>query len=243
MTQCLPPPPSKPSEIPAMSRHYTVIIPAYNASRTIEDAVNSLRSQTAPPARILLVDDGSTDGTGDLARTLGVEVIRQENQGPGAACNNAFGQIETPFTAYLDADDIWLPEKAASQLARLEADAGLDATFGHLRIFFHGQPVAPDARVHEGWGRTSMMIRTARARAIGPIYDPPAGGRGDMIDWIARGREMGLKFEMSPSVVALRRVIAGSLSYGRDERDVGYLEIARRAMARRRAAATGPEGG
>lgn len=224
-----------------MSSPYTVIIPAYNASRTLDDAVASLRRQTRPPARVLLVDDGSTDGTGDLARQLGLEVVRQENQGPGAACNHALAHVDTPLTAYLDADDLWLPEKAASQLARLDLDAGLDAMFGHLRIFLHGQPVAPDARVHEGWGRTTMMIRTASARAIGPVYDPPAGGRGDMIDWIARGREMGLRFEMSPSVVALRRVISGSLSYGRDARDAGYLEIAKRALARRRALGAGTD--
>lgn len=226
-----------------MTSQYTVIIPAFNASRTLADSVASLRSQTAPPARALLVDDGSTDGTGDLARELGLEVIRQENQGPGAACNHALVQVETPVVAYLDADDIWLPEKAASQLASLEDQADLDGVFGHLRVFFHGQPVAPDGRVHEGWGRTTMMIRTASARAIGPIFDPPGGGRGDMVDWIARGREMGLRFHMSPDVVALRRVIPGSMSYGRDGRDIGYLEIAKRALARRRAALEGGGGG
>lgn len=226
-----------------MSSRYTVIIPAYNASRTLAESIASLRSQTAPPARILVVDDGSTDGTGDLVRALGVEVFRQENQGPGAACNHALPHVETPFVAYLDADDLWLPEKAAAQLARLDSDAGLAATFGHLRLFLHGQPVAPDARVQEGWGRTTMMIRTDIARAIGPVYDPPGGGRGEMIDWVARGREMGFRFEMSPAVVGLRRVIPGSLSYGRDARDGGYLEMARRALERRRALAAGTDPG
>lgn len=224
-----------------MPNHYTVIIPAYNAVRTLADAVTSLRSQTIPPVRILLVDDGSTDGTGDLGRDLGLDVLSQENQGPGAACNHALRQVETPFTAYLDADDLWLPEKAEAQLGSFLETPELDAMFGHVRIFFHGQSVAPDAREHEGWGRTTMMIRTASARAVGPIYDPQKGGRGDMIDWIARGREIGLGFRMSPSVVALRRVIPGSLSYGRDARDAGYLEVAKRALARRRALATGTD--
>jgi len=219
-----------------MSSRYTVIIPAYNATRTLVDAIASLRGQTVPPARVVVVDDGSTDGTGDLARGLGIDVLRQDNQGPGAACNLALQAVDTAFAAYLDADDLWLPEKAALQLASLDAAAGLDAVFGHLRIFFHGRPVDPAARTHEGWGRTTMMIRTDRARQVGPIYDPPEGGRGDMIDWIARGREMGLQFQMSRSVVALRRVIPGSMSYGRDERDIGYLEVARRALIRRRAA-------
>ncbi|MCX5518803.1 glycosyltransferase family A protein [Kaistia defluvii] len=219
-----------------MSSRYTVIIPAFNATRTLADAIASLRGQTVPPARVLLVDDGSTDGTGDHARELGIDVIRQDNRGPGAACNLALQTVDTPITAYLDADDLWLPKKAAWQLASLDEATDVDAVFGHLRIFFHGRPVDPAARTQEGWGRTTMMIRTDCARRIGPIYDPLEGGRGDMIDWIARGREMGLRFQMSPSVVALRRVIAGSMSYGRDERDVGYLEIARRALTRRRAA-------
>lgn len=82
------------------------------------------------------------------------------------------------------------------------------------------------------WGRTSLTIRTDAARAIGPVID---GGRGDMVDWLARGRELGLRIEMAPGVVALRRIRPDSLSYGRDlHKDRGYLLAVKRALDRKR---------
>ena len=77
------PPPDAAGREPG--RAYSVIIPAYNAAPTLPEAVASLVGQTCPPARIIVVDDGSTDGTGALSGRLGAEVIRQENRGPGAA--------------------------------------------------------------------------------------------------------------------------------------------------------------
>lgn len=220
---------------------YTVIIPAFNAAATLGEAIASIRAQTDTAARIIVVDDGSTDRTAALARAAGIDVLVQERQGPGAACNRAIGEVRTPFLAFLDADDLWLPDKIEHQVAAFEREPALDGVFGRVRLFLHGQAVDPDGPERDGWGRTTLLIRTARARAIGPMYDPPAGGRGDMVDWIARGRELGLRFAMQPVVVALRRIIAGSFSYGRDDRDAGYLEVVRRAIRRKRARPAGME--
>ena len=78
-----------------------------------------------------------------------------------------------------------------------------------------------------------MMIRREVAETVGSIVDPP-GGRGEMIDWIARAREAGLTLDMLDEALALRRIRPGSLSYGRDPaRDRGYLQVARLAMQRR----------
>ncbi len=214
---------------------YTLIIPAYNAAATITEAIGSAQRQTRPPARILVVDDGSADDTASVAAACGAEVLRQANQGPGAACNRALTQVETDLIAFLDADDLWLPDKIERQQAAFAEAPDLDAVFGHLRVFQHGRPVDPNARTHAGWGRTTLLMKTASARKVGPVFDPPKGGRGDMVDWIARGREMGQRFLMLDEVVALRRIIATSMSHGRGESDVGYLEVARRALARRRA--------
>jgi hypothetical protein len=80
-----------------------------------------------------------------------------------------------------------------------------------------------------------MMMRTDCALRIGPMIDPPNGKfRGEMIDWLARARELGIRLELMPEALALRRVIPGSLSYGRDERDYGYLHVVKAALDRRR---------
>jgi glycosyltransferase involved in cell wall biosynthesis len=213
---------------------YTVVIPAFNAERTLAAAIGSLAAQSRPPARILVVDDGSTDATAAIAHGLGVDCHSQPNQGPGAATNRGIEQVVTPLVAFLDADDLWLPQKAEDQLSLLAADLALDGVFGHMRLFRHGEVPHLDGAMREGWGRSTLMMRTGRARFVGPIYDPPGGYRGDMVDWISRARDLGVVFAMSPSVVALRRVIPGSLSYGRNDRDTGFLDVARRALARKR---------
>jgi len=218
---------------------YTVIIPAYNAAATIGEAIDSIRGQSHAARRIIVVDDGSSDDTADRARPY-ADVIRQANAGPGAACNRALAEVDTPFVAYIDADDIWLPGKAATQLALFAERPVVAGVFARLRLFRHGTAPDPDAPVRDGWGRTTMMMRTEAVRRTGPIYDPKSGGRGDMVDWIARAREIGFVLEMLPLVLALRRIIPGSMSFGRDERDTGYLDVARRALDRRRSP-RGPE--
>jgi glycosyltransferase involved in cell wall biosynthesis len=221
---------------------YTAIIPAYNAARTLRDAIESILAQTRPAARIIVVDDGSADDTTGIARALGAEVISQANQGTGAACNTGFAQVETPMVAYLDADDLWLPDKMERQFAAMAADPALDGVFGHLRSFHHGEPVDPDGPVRAGWIRTSMIARTASSRRVGPLYDPPAGGHGEMIDWISRARSLSLRFAMLDAIVGLRRIIPGSRTYDRSENERGYLNVARRALERRRAAQTMKDG-
>ena len=138
--------------------------------------------------------------------------------------------------------DLAVPKAQRQTAQELIATINPRVWLGHFElwdegeiIFRHGMAPEPDAPVREGWGRTTMMMRTEAVRATGPIYDPKSGGRGDMVDWIARAREMGFVLEMLPTVLALRRIIPGSMSFGRDDRDVGYLDVARRALARRRA--------
>ncbi len=180
------------------------------------------------------MDDGSSDDTAGIAAKCGADVIHQKNQGPGAACNNGLTRVTAPVVAYLDSDDLWLPDKMERQLAALEEDPSLAAVYGRTRLFRHGTPPDSGGTVRDNWGRTAMAARTASKRAIGPFYDPPDIGIGDTVDWVARAREGGYRLLMMPEIVAYRRVIPGSLSYGYNRRDLGYLDVARRSLERRR---------
>ncbi|MEZ2328583.1 glycosyltransferase family 2 protein [Mesorhizobium sp. RCC_202] len=217
-----------------MSR-YGVVIPAFNASATIRETLQSVASQTLHPERVVVVDDGSSD---DLAAAiegidLPLELLRQDNAGPGSATTRGIAALSAPFIATLDADDLWLPGKIEAQLAYLERLPGAAGVFTHIRNFRDGEPDAMAPTATPGWSRSTMLIRREVADAVGPVFDPP-GGRGEMIDWIARAREAGFVLDMMAEVLALRRIRPGSLSYGRDAtRDRGYLEVARLAMLRR----------
>lgn len=96
----------------------SVVIPAYNAARFLPEAVESVRQQTTPVHEIIIVDDGSTDGTEQVVQSLGGDIvyIRQANAGVSAARNRGISEATGEIIAFLDADDLWLPEKVANQI-------------------------------------------------------------------------------------------------------------------------------
>src|SRR5881397_1669054 len=90
----------------------TVIVPAYNEAASIADTIGSLQAQTAPPREIIVVDDCSTDGTGDVARGLGTTVVRpRANTGSKAGAQTfALRHVRTPLTVAIDADTVLAPD-------------------------------------------------------------------------------------------------------------------------------------
>lgn len=103
-----------------------VVIPAYNAVATLARTVASACAQSHGDLEIFIVDDGSTDGTLDMARGFAaadprISVLHQANAGVAAARNNALARTDCALTTWLDADDLWHPEKIARQLAVYEA--------------------------------------------------------------------------------------------------------------------------
>lgn len=212
---------------------YSVVIPAFDAAQTIAAAIQSVLAQTVPPEQILVVDDGSGDATGAIAAAASslVRVLRQDNAGVGSATTAGLAAVATSLVATLDADDVWLAEKMATQLDLLAADPACDGVFAAMRALL------PDGRagsVYSGMLRSTMLMRTAAARRVGAMIDPP-GGCGDLIDWLARAREIGLRLRMVDTVLALRRIRPGSLSFARDaQRDRDYAYVAWLALKRRR---------
>lgn len=100
----------------------SVIIPAYNAETSINVCIESVLNQTMPSKEIIVINDGSTDGTADIACSHGSKVIylEQENKGQGAARNAGLSIAKGKYVAFLDADDYWLPtflEKCTAFLA------------------------------------------------------------------------------------------------------------------------------
>jgi glycosyltransferase involved in cell wall biosynthesis len=89
----------------------SVVIPAYNRPDMVRRALASVAAQTVAPREVIVVDDCSTDATGDVARELGAHVVRHEvNRGEGAARNTGLRHATQPWVALLDSDDEWLPE-------------------------------------------------------------------------------------------------------------------------------------
>lgn len=100
-----------------------VIIPAYNAGRFLGNALRSLKEQTQPPTETIVVDDGSTDDTPQIAESMGVGCLRQDRRGPGAARNRGLSATTAPLVAFLDADDEFMVDKLEKQTALLRSAA------------------------------------------------------------------------------------------------------------------------
>jgi glycosyl transferase family 2 len=123
-----------PRETPTIA----VAVAAYQAARTIAEALESVFAQTHAPREVIVCDDGSTDGTADIVRRFdaGIRVIRQSNQGEGAAKNAAARAARADFVAFLDADDLYLPRRleALAELAVVRPDLDILTTDAVLEI-------------------------------------------------------------------------------------------------------------
>ena len=135
-----------------MGSKISVYIPCYNGANFLPGCIASLKEQTRPPDEIIVVDDGSTDGSGGVARRLGARVLEQStNQGLGAGRNRAIEEAEFDLVASLDADCIAAPDWLAELEKAMEVDGRkkLAGVGGSLTEGF--QKTIPDA-----W-RTSHM--------------------------------------------------------------------------------------
>ncbi|MEJ5260302.1 MAG: glycosyltransferase family A protein [Anaerohalosphaeraceae bacterium] len=111
----------------------SVIIPAYNNEQHLSRAIHSVLAQSRPADEIIVVDDGSTDRTAEVAAAFGdkIRCIRQDNRGPGAARNAGIQAASGEWIAFLDADDEWLPDKLALQTEQLQKHPQLQWTCGN----------------------------------------------------------------------------------------------------------------
>lgn len=226
---------------------YTVVIPAFNAERTIEDCLASVLHQSRRPQQIIVVDDGSSDRTAALVAALAsspaavpIHLLQQANQGPGRATSVGIRAAATPVVATLDADDLWLPEKMARQLAILESQPEVALVGAWSRQFQHNQPDEGTGECRPGLLRSTISFRRAVFEAVGEIVDLP-GRCGEMVDWLARLQEQGHAIVELEEVLTLRRITPGSLTHNRqDAQGRGFLAVAHRALQRRRQAQLDP---
>jgi glycosyltransferase involved in cell wall biosynthesis len=105
----------------------SVIIPNYNYAKYLREAIDSVLAQTYAKVEVVVVDDGSTDGSQDVIAKYGdrITAILQQNQGVSAARNNGVAATHCEFVAFLDADDAWLPTKIEKQIAMFRQDPKL----------------------------------------------------------------------------------------------------------------------
>lgn len=218
----------------------SVVVPVYNGERFLRAALDSIVQQRRPPGctlEVLVVDDGSQDGSLALAGDYGAPVrcLTGPHAGQCAARNRGARAARGRYLAFLDADDRWLPGKLARQLQLLEQDPSLDAVFAHVRQFLSGRPGATLPSGHDilpGHHPGTLMIRRATFLRLGGFAEDLRAG--EFIDWYLRAREQGLREHMLAEALMERRIHEANLGTRRPQDRQDYIRVLKAALDRRR---------
>ena len=219
----------------------SVITPAWNAAGYIAETIDSVRAQTFSDWELIVVDDGSTDGTAAVVESFAandqrVRLLRQANAGPAAARNHAMREAHGRFFAILDSDDVWQPEFLAAQLAVFDThpDTGLVTANGlFLGGPFDGQPTRP---IGPGYpvlpltelvaNESAVFIMTVFRRAVFETvggFNETKWTSEDYEFWI-RAALAGFVFRRNPQPLGWYRVRDNSLSRDRTRMLRGILD-------------------
>jgi alpha-1,6-rhamnosyltransferase len=198
----------------------SVIMAAYNAARYIGPALESLFAQDWPSFEAIVVDDGSEDRTGEIARSFPrVEYVRQANAGPSAARNTALARSKGEFVANFDADDLLPPTRLTVQATHLVGHPEIGCVFGRQEWLNAPEWMARDPVYGDvdGIPLSSAMFRRNVLLELGG-YDT-SFVHGEDMDVLIRMRERGIEYTVLPDVVLYRRFHEASLTGGRSHHD------------------------
>lgn len=221
----------------------SVVIPAFNAERTLDATLNSVRGQTYPNLEIMVVDDGSHDKTADIARRHAAEDPRVQvtsipNGGVANARNTGIAATKGPFVATLDSDDLWHPDKIALQIqAMAEGGAEVGYVYCLSRRIDEQDRVLGDLRSYPMQGRiflrsivfnsvgngSAIMARRSAIEGVGGFKpDPDIQGAEDNLAQIMMNRTWQVR--VVPRYLVGYRQMATSLS-------ADFSRMARRRFA------------
>lgn len=197
-----------------MSPLVSCVVPCFNGERFLDECVRSILAQTHRPLEILVIDDGSTDGSAAVVRRFGdrVRYHRQDNRGPAAACNTGIALATGELIAFLEQDDLWLPGKIERQVAALAADPALAFCVGHVQNVWVPELAAEAARYRDtpvmrpvpGYVVQTLLARRAAFTRVG-LFDE-ALRFAAATDWFVRAAERDVPGRLLPEVLTHRRL-------------------------------------
>jgi glycosyltransferase involved in cell wall biosynthesis len=226
----------------------SVIIPVYNGELYLAEAIESVLAQTYQPVELILIDDGSTDRTAEIARSFEppLRYAYQPNSGVCAARNHGIRLAKGEFLAFLDADDLWVKEKLELQMGVLQQDEQVEAVYAHARQFYSPDlsaelraRIACNENPLPGYMSTLMLIRKETFLRYGEFN--PELKVAEQFDWFPRAREKGLKLVMLPQTLYLRRLHARNKGRSELNQRSQLAHLIKASLDRRRQAASGGE--
>ena len=225
----------------------SVVMPCFNYASYIAEAIGSIVAQGIEKIQIIVVDDGSTDASAEIASNLDgrVECIRQANAGIAAARNAGILRAKGNYLAFLDADDVWTAESLAARLKALQS--GPECVFGGMETFLSPEITQADRQRFgavpppmAGRMPGAMLIARDAFDRVG-LFDASLK-LGEMFDWIARAEVARLAIASIEHIVLRRRIHGGNTSIRLKGDNKEYLKALKSSLQRRREALPGSSG-
>ena len=223
----------------------SVVIPFRGRRGYLAEAVASVLAQTHPAVELVLVDDGSGDGSAEMASQLapGAILVRQEPTGAGSARNAGLAAAGGDLLAMCDSDDLWEPGKLELQVAAMRADPGLGAVLTLAQEFLSPEldaasaPVRPVPGERVGAIPSALLATRETIERVGGFDDTRVG---HWADWYIRLVDSGIRVGVVPHVLVRRRVHLTNLGRIARAEQNDYLRALKASLDRRRAAAVLP---
>ena len=221
----------------------SVVIPVYNGERYLAEAVQSALDQGYRPLEVLVIDDGSTDGSGEVARSFGplIHYHYLDHAGLAATRNHGVSVARGELLAFLDADDVWVKGKLERQVAALQAEPALDGVFGRMEQFVSPEldpalqeRLRPRVAQLAALSPCTLLIRTAAYRRVGELN--PQWKVGEFLDWLLKARELGIDTRMLDQLVLKRRIHKDNMGLRESDARTDYARILMASLRRRREA-------
>jgi glycosyltransferase involved in cell wall biosynthesis len=220
------------------------VVPVYNGERFVAEAIESILAQTYRPLEVIVADDGSTDGTASILAGYGqrIRTVTQTTAGPPATRNLGLMAANGEFAAFLDADDLWSPEKLARQMERFQLRPELQICVTHAQVIWAEdmRHEAEQYRDHPragpvpGYATTTLLARRSVFDAVG-VFDTSLWF-SDATDWFLRARELGVESEVLPEVLVFHRMHEQNLTRRRSAASrEEFARTVRASLDRRRA--------
>lgn len=217
----------------------SVIVPVFNRSDLLRQALQSAEAQTYTPMETIVVDDGSTE---DIASVVAAfpqaRYLRQSKQGPSAARNHAIAESVGDHLAFLDSDDLWHPEKIARQMDHMQRASSIDIVYTRAENFLEEGCDCPSHLSEQDFGTSipcimTMLVRRSSFDKIGEFARDLT--HGEDTDWIMRARDTGLEEHTIDEVLMSRRIHDSNLSSNLAQSRENALQILRQSILRKRA--------
>jgi glycosyltransferase involved in cell wall biosynthesis len=218
-----------------MAQDVSCIVPVNNGERYLGETIASILAQTYEPLELIVVDNGSTDDSAEIARSFGdrVRLFQQVDLGPPGGRNRGIRESTSDFIAFCDADDLFLPEKIERQMAPLAARPEIDISLCTAECFWEEGLEDEEARYIE-LGRTqathifgTMLARRDVFDRVGFLDEDQF--QSDGVDWFARAGDAALVVDVLPDVLVRRRMHRESITHRRPDMDA-FIELVHRRI-------------